>query len=268
MYAIVFHAHQKLDRVAYRHLRQLVGTPDAFPSLKQILHFEGKRGPDASKLKNNPSGGEQPWHFVDPFNEDDVHLSKTISQHYKELVVALKSDNKTRSSFEAAWLAHALVDGLTPPHHYPYEAELEELRGGETRHSRTSALRRITVKGETHRESIKRSLKLVGPKGLLLSHTAFEAGAYAIILPLKLKRAFPTPEEIQTVREIGLPDYFSRLAREIGALDLYKRFYKYGWTPKLARQVRREMAPRMAMLVTLAWCCALMDAGLIKQNQL
>jgi hypothetical protein len=266
MYAVVFHAHQKIDRVAYRHLRRLVGKPKGLPELKDILHFEGKRGPDASKLKNNPGAGELPWHFVDPFNKDDVALLGTLKYHYDELVTALKAQNQTRASFELAWLAHALVDGLTPAHHYPYEEELEDLRGGEDRSSRTSAMRRITVKGDTHRESVRHTFKLVGPKGLMMTHTAFEGGAYAIILPLGLDNAYPTSEELRSMRALGMPAYFGRMMREVGVLNLYERFYKLGWTPKLARIVRRELAPRMVQMVTLTWYSALCDAGLVKEE--
>jgi hypothetical protein len=266
MYAVVFHAHQKIDRVAYRHLRRLVGTPKDLPALTDILHFEGKRGPDASKLKNNPGAGELPWHFVDPFNASDNELAKTLQYHYDELVEALKAKNQTRAAFEAAWLAHALVDGLTPAHHYPFEAELEDLRGGVGRSNRTSVMRRITVRGDTRRESMKRSFKLVGPKGLLMTHTAFEGGAYAIILPLSLDNAYPNTEELQQVRKLGVIAYFDRQAREVGALNLYERFYKLGWTPKLARAVRKELAPRMVTIVTLAWYSALIDAGAVKED--
>jgi hypothetical protein len=264
MYAVVLHAHQKIDRVAYRHVRQLAGSVETWPNLKNILHFEGKRGPDASKLKNNPEAGELPWHFFDPFDASDEDLKQVIQYHYDELVAALRAGNQTRASFEAAWLAHALVDGLTPAHHYPYEEELKHLRGGKHHSSRTSAMRRITVKGETHRESVKRSFKLVGPKGLLMTHTAFEGGAFMIMLPLALDNAYPSQDDISEVRSIGVTAYFERLAREIGALDLYDRFYKLGWTPKLARLVRNEMAPRMVTMITLAWYSALIDAGLVK----
>jgi hypothetical protein len=233
--------------------------------LHDIQHFEGKRGPDASKLKNNPTAGELPWHFVDPFDAADRALEQTIQYHYDELVVALRANNHTRASFEAAWLAHALVDGLTPAHHYPYEEELEQLRGGKNRTSRTTVMRRITVRGETTRESVKRSIKLVGPKGLLMTHTAFEGGAFMIMLPLGLDNALPKPEEIADMRKLGIAAYFERQAREIGALNLYDRFYRFGWTPKLARLVRREMAPRMVSIITLAWYSALIDADLIEQ---
>lgn len=266
MYAVVFHAHQKIDRIAFRHLQRLVGPQESFPDLKRILHFEGRRGPDATKLKNNPTGGEMPWHFIDPFDTTDTGLHETIEHHYDKLVASLKEKNETRAAFEAAWLAHALVDGLTPAHHYPYEAELEDLRGDADRTNRTTMARRLTVKAETHRESIRRSYKLVGPKGLLMTHTAFEGGAYMIMLPLKLDKAMPKQEELNVIHELGVTAYFQRLAREIGALDMYERFYKYGWTPRLAKLVRNEMAPRMVMMVTLAWYSALVDAGIVKKK--
>src|SRR4051812_39125525 len=118
MYAFVFRAHQKLDRVALRHLTRLTKRAPAFPNINEILHFEGGNGPDAPKFKR--SAGEQPWHFINPFDESDTALHKIIGDHYDKLVESLKSGNRERTSFEAAWLAHALVDGLTPPHHYPY----------------------------------------------------------------------------------------------------------------------------------------------------
>jgi hypothetical protein len=264
MYAIFFHAHQKIDRIAHRHLRRLAGGQTQFPTVKNILHFEGRNGPDATKLKNK-SGVEQPWHFVDPFNEADTDLDQTIQYHYDELVDALRTKNAERSAFEAAWLAHALVDGLTPAHHYPYEQALETLRGKD-RSSRTSLSSRVVVKGDTRRDTVNRSLKIVGPKGLLTTHTAFEAGAFMIMTPLKLTRAFPDDIELREMREMGLVAYFHRQAREIGAYDMYGHFYKSGWTPKLARVIRRELAPRLVAIVTLAWNSALLDAGRLEKG--
>jgi hypothetical protein len=257
MYAIVFHAHQKINRVAYRHLRRLQPT-SYFPGIRQILHFEGQNGPDAPKLKK-PGQGEQPWHFVDPLNIDDVELHHLIDGHYQALVIALKSRDEIRSAFEAAWLAHALVDGLTPAHHYPYEHELALLRG-EDRHSRQGLLGRAYVHGDTILQSIKSSLLLVGPKGLLTTHALFEAGAYAIIAPLPLKRALPSSKDIEIVSAQGVIGLFKQLATEIAELQLYARFYDRGWTQHLSRDIRRELAPRMVRMVTLAWYSAAREA--------
>src|SRR3954454_7661146 len=148
MYAIIFHAHQKLDRVARRHLKRALPADSFFPSIKQILHFEAEQGPDSVKLKQQ-NKVEQPWHFVDPFNASDTELHQQIRHHYNGLVIALKNRDEVRAGFEAAWLAHALVDGLTPAHHFPYEEELSRLRGGEGRGSRKGLVGRIYVKSDT-----------------------------------------------------------------------------------------------------------------------
>ena len=126
MYAIVFHAHQKLDRVAHRHLKALLPPGCFFPGIRQVLHFEANRGPDSAVVKRQQTF-EQPWHFVDPYATKETDLHRYLRQHYKGLATALGKHDDVRSGFEAAWLAHALVDGLTPAHHYPYEEELEQL---------------------------------------------------------------------------------------------------------------------------------------------
>lgn len=264
MYAVILHAHQKIDRVAHRHLRRLVDPEIFFPTLKHIYHFEGSNGPDATKLKNKENV-EQPWHFIDPLNIEDTDLHDSITGHYKALVKTLKKGDEVGSAFEASWLAHALVDGLTPAHHYPYEQALEELRG-EDRHSRKGLVGRAYVKGETHRDSLKRSLQLIGPKGLLTTHALFEGGAFTIIAPLRLKSAMPDARDMHAIRRDGLIGYFQQIAKEIASYDMYERFYQTGWNNKLTRDVRRELAPRMVKMVTLAWYLALCDAGLIAES--
>jgi hypothetical protein len=264
MYAIFFHAHQKIDRVAYRHLRKLTGGAQDFPSIKNILHFEGRNGPDAAKLKKTEME-QQPWHFANPFDVEDTEVEEAVQHHYKELVQALKTKNRERSAFEAAWLAHALVDGLTPAHHYPYEQELEELRG-EDRSSRTSLKSRAVVKGDSAHDSLKRTLKIVGPKGLLTTHTAFEAGAFTIMAPLKLTAAYPTRENLASIRKDGLIPYFRHASRDVAMFGMFEQFLRAGWTPKLGRAVRHELAPRMVNIVTLSWYSACVDAGLVKAD--
>lgn len=259
MYAIVFHAHQKINRTARRHLRQLIVPGIFFPGAKSIMHFEGQNGPDATKLKKKLQ--EQPWHFFDPYNSHDHKLTNVINGHYRELVQALQNDDLVRSSFEASWLAHAIVDGLTPAHHYPYEQELAQLRDGKTRQSRNGLLGRVFIKGDTLLESLQRSLKLVGPKGLLTTHAMFEAGAWAIMWPLRLRSALPTNEDMEHLQTLGVGAVFQQLAREIAEINIYDRFIARGWTNKLSRDVRRELAPRMVRMVTLAWYAAATEAA-------
>jgi hypothetical protein len=258
MYAIVFHAHQKLDRVAHRHLKRLLPPGGFFPGIRQILHFEASRGPDSAVVKRQQTF-EQPWHFVDPYATKETELHRYLRQHYKGLVTALRKRDDVRAGFEAAWLAHALVDGLTPAHHYPYEAELEQLYG-EDRHSRKGLAGRLYVKSDTISKSMKDSLKLVGPKGLLTTHALFEAGAYAIIAPLRLSAARPTELDLAIATTDGIVKIFKQTAKEIADFKLYERFYEGGWTSALSRDVRRELAPRMVRTITLAWYAAAVEA--------
>lgn len=261
MYAILLHAHQKLDRVAYGHLQTLLPTGSFFPKLTTVLHFEGPNGPDAPKLKKHEHI-EQPWHFIDPMDITDTLLHDLIDGHYEQLVLALKKRDDIRAGFEAAWLAHALVDGLTPAHHYPYEKELAELRG-EDRGTRKGLLGRAYVKGDTVRDSFLRSFKLIGPKGLLTTHALFEGGAYAIIAPLRLKRALPSPKDIELIATQGVVGLFKQLAQEIAELHLYERYTIGGWTQRLSRDIRQELAPRMVRAILLAWYSAARDADIV-----
>src|SRR3954467_334624 len=106
-------AHQKIDSVARRNLERMM-PGCKFPRSRQIMHFEGKNGPDAIKRKSPAK--DEPWHYYSPFDDDDSQLIELIRDHYNELVKRLKDGNKERTAFEAAWLAHAIVDGLTPAH--------------------------------------------------------------------------------------------------------------------------------------------------------
>lgn len=259
MYAIVFHAHQKLDRVARRHLKGVLTDDKSFPTIRQILHFEANRGPDSAQIKRQQTF-EQPWHFVDPYATKETDLHRYLRQHYKGLVAAIKKNDHIKAGFEAAWLAHALVDGLTPAHHYPYEKELEQLRG-EGRHSRKGLAGRLYVKSDSFSKTMKHSYKLVGPKGLLTTHAMFEAGAYAIIAPLRLSSARPTDLDLSLALNDGIIKTFKQTAREIADFNLYERFYQEGWTGAISRDVRRELAPRMVRTITLSWYCAAMEAG-------
>ena len=139
-------AHQKIDRVARRHLQRLV-PQGQFPAIRTILHFEGGNGPDSIKRKS-PAQNE-PWHYFQPFDKHDTQLIGLIDDHYQALVKALRGHDEVRAGFEAAWLAHAIVDGLTPAHHYPYEEKLVELMSGKGIETRTSIKDKLVMPGES-----------------------------------------------------------------------------------------------------------------------
>ncbi|NBU33602.1 hypothetical protein EB118_06280 [bacterium] len=254
-------AHQKIDRVAYKHLQKITSSMHGFPTLKQVLYFEGKNGPDGIKRKS--PARDEPWHFYNPFDDDDTELIGYITRHYDELVAELKKGNMERAAFNAAWLAHSIVDGLTPAHHFPYEEKISELRG-EGIESRTTIKDKLLIPGDTIAETIKKNWAIWGSGGVMSMHVMFEMGVAIMLAPLSFPKAVPSEANIQKVTEIGYVEWFERSAREIALLDMYDGFYDKGWNVKMARQVRNHLGPVMIKTVCLAWFCAARDAGLLK----
>lgn len=250
-------AHQKFDRVARKFVAQL--RPEAeFPAIKQILHFEGNNGPDGIKRKS--PGVDEPWHYWDPTNPEDHVLMDIILEHLANLSRDLKANDMDRAAFEAAWMAHAIVDGLTPAHHYPYEAKLTELRGGEAKETRTSFRKKVVISGDTKREMIRKNWKMWGAKGLLLSHGTFEFGVSSAVRPLKMKEGLPKEADIKHARNIGYKQYLQTVALEIYELNMYERFLRRGWSTKLVRETRQQLGPKVVHAIAVAWVLALDEA--------
>lgn len=253
-------AHQKIDRVARNHLKKILEDNSVFPTSRKILQFEGKNGPDGIKRKSPAK--DEPWHYFDPYDDDDKQLLHLIDGHYKSLVQELRRGNTERSAFEAAWLAHALIDGLTPAHHYPYEEKLMELMGGQGIETRTTVWKKSIMPGETRSKRLKNNWAMWGPRGLLMGHFLFEVGISTLIAPLTFSEAVPSTHERRQFKDEGLEAWYIRTAREIAALNMYEAYQQKGWTPKLAWQVRHTLGPLIVKTVTLAWYTAAKDAKL------
>ena len=71
--------------------------------------------------------------------------------------------------------------------------------------------------------------------------------------------------DVDELHEHGFIGLFKRKAREIAALNMYESYYQNGWTPQLARQVRRQLAPSIVQMVALAWYSAAEEAEVHSQ---
>lgn len=253
-------AHQKIDRLARATLKELLSDNTVFPGNRAILHFEGLNGPDGIKRKSPAK--DEPWHFIEPFNEADTQLIDQISGHYDSLVKALKANDDVRSAFEAAWLAHAIVDGLTPAHHYPYEEKLSELREGASMATRDTMRHRLVMPGETRGRQMRNNWRMWGIGGLMTTHGFFEFGVAALLVHVSHRALAIGPEQIATLREHHVIGLFRRTAREIAGRRMYDQYASFGWTPKLAKIVRHTLIPSVVQTVALTWYAALIDAGL------
>ena len=250
-------AHQKIDRLAYRGLKTLPKTRSGFPRLQDILHFEGKNGPDGIKSKS-PSQDE-PWHYIDPSNRDDQQLFDLIDDHRYNLIEALARRNESRAAFEAAWLAHAIVDGLTPAHHYPLAEKIEEL-WGKPHDMRGSIKEKNIIKGATRRDTLRKNWEYWGAKGVFTTHFMFEFGFASTIAGLRYEGLRPMQDVLDEVSHDGFRAYFERAVHSVYELEMYHTFYRHGWTRGLARESREELAPLIITTVTLAWYDALLRA--------
>jgi len=246
--------HQKINRISRRKLGKLTSI-NHFPSLKLLDYFEGENGPDGIKFKS--PGHNEPYHFYDPFDDEDTAIIDEITNHFNHLVEYLKEEEDERTAFEASWLAHTLVDGLTPAHH-SYESELMSI--GSSKSKTKSGM--ISITGETAGEKLKNSWKVYGAKGVLTSHSMFEGGVAAISAPMPFADLKVTMHDVNEAKHLGLANYFMMNAREIAILSIYDRFQIRGWTTKLARDVRDELMPRIIKVVVIAWYLALKEAGI------
>jgi hypothetical protein len=246
-------AHQKFDRVARKFVEELRPN-SSFPETKLILHFEGNNGPDGIKRKS--PGVDEPWHYWDPTNTEDRLLLNIIEAHYIQLVKSLQEESLEKAAFEAAWMAHAIVDGLTPAHHYPYEKKLIELRG-EGIETRTSFKKKVVIKGDTKREMLQKNWKMWGAKGLLLSHASFEWGVSSAVRTLKLREGLPTEADIKHAKNIGREAFLREVVQEIYDLNMYERFLRRSWSMKMAKEIRTVLAPNIVHAISVLWVLAL-----------
>lgn len=246
-------AHQRIDRVAKRHLVHHVGRATFFPSIKTILHFEGKNGPDGIKGKS-PSVDE-PWHFINPEAGADDPLITIITDHMYNLMVALRAEDEIRAGFEAAWLSHAIVDGLTPAHHYPLAEKIEEL-WGKAHYERITRKDKIMIKGHNRRDSFSKNWQYWGVGGIFTAHFGYEWGVSSTIAFGSFKDIGIREKDLKRVEAEGYIPYFLESIKAVDELKTYQEYMKTGWSTYLGNVTRRKLAPIIMKNVCLAWYAA------------
>jgi len=245
--------HQRIDRVAKKQLIHHIGRDAFFPSIKTILHFEGKNGPDGIKSKS-PSVDE-PWHFISPDATTDDPLVKTIEDNLFNLHTALQNRDEVRAGYEAAWVAHAIVDGLTPAHHYPLAEKIEEL-WGKAHSERDSTSDKIIIKGNGARDSIAKNWEYWGANGIFSAHLFYEMGVASALTVATFKNIGITDADLKRVETEGFTPFFMDSIKEIDAMGTYQEFMKTGWSVHLANISRKKLIPLIMKNVCLAWYSA------------
>ena len=253
----VMGVHQKIDRVARRHIAGRIPKKMQFPNAHEILHFEGLNGPDGIKRKSPAQ--DEPWHYIDPHDDKDRAIVGMIQDHIYNMAAALREKNPERAAFESAWLAHAIVDGLTPAHHYPLEEKLEQLRG-EGLETRRTTKDKLLLPGQTRRIQLRNNWEFWGAKGVMTTHLGFELGVATTVAAQRFEGSSPSEQEYKRIKTEGFEPIFFETLSEIAELDMYKEFSRAGWSRRLARQTRDVLAPLIIKAVTLAWYQAIILA--------
>lgn len=252
--------HQKIDRVSRRYLNKIISNSHDFPGIKEILHFEGKNGPDGLIIKGT-NKDDNPWHLINPIDAEDRNLLVLIDNHIFNLSEALQSKNRVRASFEAAWLSHAIVDGLTPAHHYPLNDKIEELWGKPRQEIVGNKRQRTFIKGDNVKDTIFKNWQYWGVGGVMSSHLSFEFGVASAISSDKFENCGPTKDDIVRLDKDGFETIFMETLQKVYAMNIYEEFCREGWTLGLALRIKNELIPEIIKVVTLAWYQAVLNAN-------
>ena len=249
--------HQKIDRIARKQLKRHLPRVNNFPTTHDILHFEGLNGPDGIKRKS--PGRDEPWHYIDPKNPDDKSLMIMISDHIENLSVALRNDNKERAAFEAAWMAHAITDGLTPAHHYPLDDKIEEL-WGKPKEERLTIKDKNIIKGINRRDTLSKNWEYWGTSGVYTNHFMFEWGVGTSIVSSSFDDIGLNQPDLDRLETDNFETIFNEALQRVAAMGMYDEFSRLGWTRHLAVETREELIPEIAKTVALGWYAAILKA--------
>lgn len=251
----VIGTHQQLDKLARQMLGFFLPRGIYFPLTKEILHFEGTRGPDG--LKRKSPNLDDPSHMFDGENGD--RLIQQITGHYHNLVEALRACNPERAAFEAAWLAHKITDALTPAHHFPLSDAKEELMTNKEMVKFFGEPIKGLMHGRNALETMRNNWLYWGAGGCMSKHVAYEYGVAMIAATLPEKHFLPKLHFDDFL--VTNPENIVRQA--VGRLrpaQIYDQFREDGWTTELAFMTRDQLLPEIVKAILLSWHLAAKSA--------
>ncbi len=266
--------HQQLDQAARKILSGVLPRGKFFPSAKDIIHFEGTRGPDG--LKRKSPGVDDPSHMLSPDDPssspssagghetlDERSVLTMIFDHRWNLVKALKDKNQVRAAFEAAWMAHMITDGLTPAHHFPLSEVKNELMTDNEMVKFFGAPIKGVMHGRSMLETLRNNWLYWGAGGHMSKHVAYEYGVMMIVAAMPRRTLTPQIEP-QDFQNLDLEQTFLEALQFIRKHKMYDRFLEEGWTTELALETKNILIPEIVKTIALGWYSAAAEAYKIR----
>lgn len=247
--------HQLLDQAARKLLAKHLPRGKFFPTSKEILQFEGARGPDGLKRKSPDE--DDPSHM---FGEDQgADLVQQIMDHRHNLIQALKKHDQVRAAFEAAWMAHKVTDSLTPAHHFPLSEAKEELMSNKEFVKIFGEPIKGIMHGRSALETARNNWLYWGAGGHMSKHVGYEYGVAVIAAALPQRSIMPQV----SAEEFCLVEPKKVLYEAIDRLRVraaYEQFRQDGWTVDLAMATKNQLLPEIVRVIALLWYSAVEEA--------
>ncbi len=263
--------HQQLDRAARRTLTSLLPRGRYFPTAKEIIYFEGTRGPDG--LKRKSPGIDEPSHMmpdgvdqlgdtpssVDHGSLDERSVWTMIVDHRWNLIQALRSGDHIRAAFEAAWMAHMITDGLTPAHHFPLSDVKDELMTDKEMMRIFGQPIKGLIHGRNMLETLRNNWLYWGAGGHMSQHVAYEYGVAMLAAALPQKNLLPNLSR-SDVQGADFEQTFRESLSFVQKHDFYTRFRRDGWTTELALETKDILLPEITKMIAFGWYSAAEEA--------
>lgn len=248
--------HQRIDFAARHVLAKAISEGEYFPTGKEIIYFEGTRGPDG--LKRKSPGEDEPSHMWSD-SPNGAGVRKLIKDYRHNLVAALEANDHEKAAREAAWMAHMVTDGLTPAHHYPLGEEKKRLMTGDEMMTVFGAPMKGLMKGRNWRETWKNNWQYWGFSGSMSQHVSYEYGVLMLVASIPIKKLVPKIN-IEKFRQSDFKEEFLQAVEKMQKMQIYEDFVAKGWTVGLVTKTRDELLPMIIEMVALGWFAAMAEA--------
>lgn len=211
-------------------------------------------GPSSKTPSRTPPDASKP-----PKSDDSRSVPEMIVDHRWNLVQALRRHDATRAAFEAAWMAHMIVDGLTPAHHFPLSDVKDQLMTSEEMMHIFGQPVKGVIRGRSLMETVRNNWLYWGAKGFMSQHVAYEYGVAMIAATLP-HRTMASRIDPQNLFESDFWQTYCNSVKLIQQYKMYERFCQEGWTTELAYDTKNILLPEIVKNIAAGWYSAIQEA--------